>query len=91
MTGEFLPPQLIYQGTTQQCIPKVEFPDDLNVTFSANHWSNEGTMIDYIEKILLPYVEGKRQELYRASCNPSIVIFEHNVLLKYCKCLMTTI
>ena len=31
-----------------QCIPKVEFPDDWDVTFSANHWSNEGTMTDYI-------------------------------------------
>ena len=77
MTGEFLPSQLIYQGKTQRCIPKVEFPDDWNLTFSANHGSNEGTMIDYIEKILLPFVEGKRQELHLASCYPSIVIFDN--------------
>ena len=58
-----LPPQLINQGKPHWCIPKLKFPDDWDVTFSANHWSNEGTMTDYIEKILLPYVEGKRQEL----------------------------
>lgn len=77
MTGEFLPPQLIYQGKTHRCIPKVEFPDDWDVTFSANHWSNERTMTDYIEKILLPYVEGKRQELQLASCYPALVIFDN--------------
>ena len=77
MTGEFLPPQLIYQGKTHWCIPKVEFPDDWDVMFSANHWSNEGTMIDYIEKILLPYVEGKRQELQLTSCYPALVIFDN--------------
>jgi len=36
------PMQLIYQGTTDRCLPKgVEFPDDWNATCTANHWSNE--------------------------------------------------
>ena len=63
MAGDFLPLQLIYQGKTQQCIPKVDFSDDLHMIFSANHWSNEGTMTEYLEKIILPYVERKQQEL----------------------------
>ena len=75
MAGDFLPPQLIYQGKTRRCIPKVDFPGDWHVTFSANHWSNEGTMTDYIEKILLPYMERKRQELQLASSYPALVIF----------------
>ena len=75
MAGDFLPPQLIYQGKTRRCIPKVDFPGDWHVTFSANHWFNEGTMTDYIEKILLPYVERKRQELQLASSYPALVIF----------------
>ena len=58
-TGKFLPPQVIYQGKIHRWIPKVKFPDDWDVTFQQNHWSNKGTMTDYIEKILLPYVEGK--------------------------------
>ena len=27
-TGDFLLPQVIYQDTTQQCLPNVEFPKD---------------------------------------------------------------
>ena len=56
MAGDFLPPQLIYQGKIQRYIPKVDFPDDWHMIFSA-------TMTDYLEKILLPYVERKQQEL----------------------------
>ena len=34
-------------------------------------------MIDYIEKILLPYVEGKQQELQLASSYPALMIFDN--------------
>ena len=78
-----------------QCIPKVEFPDDWDVMFSANHWSKEGIMTDYIEKILLPYVEQKRQELQLASCYPALVISDNTAeilqILDDYKFLMTTI
>ena len=59
LTGDFLPPQFIYQGTTKQCLPRVNFPTDWHITCSENHWSNETTMKGYIEKILLPYINGK--------------------------------
>ena len=26
LTGDFLPPQVVYQGTTPRCLPNVEFP-----------------------------------------------------------------
>ena len=41
--GDFLPPQLIYQGKTPKCLPSVRFPPDWNITYSENHWSNEQT------------------------------------------------
>ena len=63
MSGEFLPPQLIYQGKTTACFPRHKFPEDWHVTCTPNHWSNEDKMMEYIEKIILPYVEGKRKEL----------------------------
>ena len=53
LTGDFLPPQLIYKGTTQRCLPTVSFPPEWHITFSENHWSNERTMKAYIEKILM--------------------------------------
>ena len=38
LTGYFLPPQVIYQGTTPRCLPKaVQFPKDWHLTFSVNH------------------------------------------------------
>ena len=76
LTGDFLPPQLIYKGTTQRCFPTVQFPSGWYITCSENHWSNESTMKAYIEKILLPYVRDKREELKLAADYPALVIFD---------------
>ena len=32
LDGQFLPPQLIYQGTTSACLPRVKFPNNWHVT-----------------------------------------------------------
>ena len=77
MTGDFLPPQLIYQGKTRRSLPKIDFPADWHVTFSANHWSNQSTMKDYVQKILLPYVERKRRKLKVAEDYPALVLFDN--------------
>ena len=42
--GDYLPPQLPYQGKTPKCHPNVAFLDDWDVWHSGNHWSNETTM-----------------------------------------------
>ena len=61
MTGDFLPIQLIYEGKTNRCSPQYKFPSTWHVTYSDNHWSNETTMRQYIEKIILPYVLTKEK------------------------------
>ena len=76
MSGEFLPPQLIYQGKTTACLPRHKFPEDWHVTYTPNHWSNEDKMIEYIETIILPYVEGKRKELELSVDQPALAIFD---------------
>ena len=76
LTGDFLPPQLIYKGTTSRCLPSIDFPPDWHITCSENHWSNESTMKAYIEKILLPYVSRKRKELKLSPDYPALVIFD---------------
>ena len=48
LTEDFLPPQLIYKGTTQRCLPTIQFPPNWHVAHSENHWSNESTMKAYI-------------------------------------------
>ena len=70
MTGDFLPPQLIYQGKTQCSLPKIDFPADW-------HWSNQSIMKDYVQKILLPYVERKRRELMVAEDYLALVLFDN--------------
>lgn len=77
LTGDFLPIQLIYQGTTKRCLPTVEFLRDWQVTFSHNHWANEETMIDYLQKILIPYVDNKRKLLKLRDNYPALVLFDH--------------
>ena len=59
-SGDFLPVQIIYQGKTNRCHPKYKFPTDWHVTHAPKHWSNENTMIGYIEKVVVPYVNRKR-------------------------------
>ena len=41
IAGDFLPPQLIYQGKTSKCLPSISFPSDWHISFIENHWSNE--------------------------------------------------
>ena len=56
-SGTLLPPQQIYAGKTELCLSqKVKFPDDWDVTFTETHWSNELSMLRYIDNVILPYV-----------------------------------
>ena len=50
LEGQFLPPQIIYQGKTEACLPLIRFPSDWHVAYTPNHWANELTTLDYIEK-----------------------------------------
>ena len=61
-SGHFLPPQLIYEGKTSQCLPNYEFPSSWHITKTEKHWSNEHSMRDYFEKIIFPYIDEKRSE-----------------------------
>ena len=72
--GDFLPPQVIYQGKTARCHPHFEFPVDWNVTHSPRHWSNKSTMLEYIDSIIIPYVESQRKIL---GDKPAVVIMDN--------------
>ena len=76
MFGVFLPMQLIYQGKTPKCFPSVQFPSNWNVIFTDNHWSNETTMLAYLEKILFPYIISTREKLGLEHNQPALVIFD---------------
>lgn len=76
MSGDFLSPQLIYmyQGKTKTSLPSIEFPSDS--VYTENHWSNQNTMIQYLEKILFPYIEKKHLELKLHANYPALVLFD---------------
>ena len=76
LAGEFLPPQLIYQGKTSACFPRYQFPDDWHVTCTPNHWSNEDKMKEYIEKMIIPYIDSKRKELKVSSDQLALAIYD---------------
>ena len=63
--GDFLPVQLIYKGKTSHSHPRFVFPLNWHITHSPNHWSTEATMLEYIEHIIVPYVEKVRDEVGR--------------------------
>ena len=77
MVRDFLPPQLVYQGKTTRCLPQVKFPESWHITHSENHWSNEHTMKEYIAKIIIPYVNKKKEELKLPSNHPSLLLFDN--------------
>ena len=57
ISGEFLPIQLIYTGVTDRCHTKVKFPESFHINHSSNHWSTEPIVIEYLKKIIFPYLE----------------------------------
>ena len=59
LAGEYLRPQILYQGKTEKCHPAIEFPPEWDVRHTENHRSNEATMMRYADKILLPLVKKK--------------------------------
>lgn len=46
--GCLLPPQILYQGKTDQCHAKYPFPDDWDIYHTENHWSTEESMVRYV-------------------------------------------
>lgn len=35
LSGEFLPPQVIYEGKTKRCLPPFQFPVTWNITYTG--------------------------------------------------------
>ena len=77
LDGQFLPVQLIYQGSTKGCLPHVKFRSDWHVTSSPNHWANQLTTKDCIKNILNPYLTRKRAEFNLASDHHALCIFDN--------------
>jgi hypothetical protein len=76
LSGILLPPQVLYKGKTHSCHPNINFPKDWDVYHSANHWSNETTMLHYLEQVIIPYVHATRKRLHLPSTQRALAIFD---------------
>ena len=77
LSGDFLPPQLVYEGKTKRCLPSYSSPSTWNITYSTNHWSNEETMKEYIEMIILPYISKIKEDLQLPDEQGALLIFDN--------------
>ena len=77
LDGSFLPIQLIYCGKSRACLPPTKFPSDWHIMYSHNHWANESTSKDHVEKIILLHLQMKRQELNLAQDHHALCIFDN--------------
>ena len=76
MSGDLLPPQLLYQGKAEHCHHKVDFPEEWDIWYSENHWSNESTMIRFADEILIPYVREMHNKLDLPLKQPALAVFD---------------
>ena len=75
MSGNFLPAWFIYESKTDLCLPHYQFPSTWHVTKLKKHCSNEQTMKEYFDKIILPYIQEKKKALKLSTEYPALLIF----------------
>ena len=56
--------------------PKVRFPESFHITHSSNHWSNESLVIEYLNKIIFPFLANKRNQLNLPYDAKALLIFD---------------
>lgn len=68
--------QLIYAGKTDRSHPSFAFPEEFHITHNPNHWANSTTCIDFIEKIIIPYVEHVRSRYNLPADQMALCVFD---------------
>ena len=77
-SGLLLHPQVIYQGETAGCHAKVHvtFPSSWNITHSDHHWSTESTMLEFLNCVIVPYVNSTRVNFELPENQVALAIFD---------------
>ena len=63
LSGDFLNMQILYTVKADRCHPRHQFPSGFDIYHTPNHWSNEKTVVQFVKKVIIPYVEDTRQNL----------------------------
>ena len=78
MSGVVLPLQILYQGKTVACHPpkNVKFPTTWDIWHSETHWANEETVLRYINKVIIPFVQHIKAHSHMAQSQPALLIMD---------------
>ena len=76
LSGDFLPPQILYKSKTERCHPSFSFPDGYDIWHSPNHWANGNTVVRYIENVILPYFRWVRADKGLPDTQPGLCIYD---------------
>ena len=74
--GDFLPTQLIYQGTTVQSLPRFDLPNSFSLSMNPKRFSNTAEALKIIDEIIVPYLTKKKNELHLPQDHPSLLIMD---------------
>ena len=77
LSGDFLPPQVTYEGKTKRCLLPFEFPSTWNITYTPTHWSNEESMKEFVEVVILLYISRQKADLKLPDKQGSSLIFDN--------------
>ena len=58
--GDFLPMQLIYQGTTVKRLPRFDLPNSVSLSMNPKHFNNTAEAFKIMNEIIVPYLKKKR-------------------------------
>ncbi|CAH1274769.1 Hypp9314 [Branchiostoma lanceolatum] len=75
LSGHLVPPQVLYQGKTDACHARFNFPDEWDVFHTESHWSNSGSMERYVDTVVAPYMAAQRERLGLANNHPGLAVF----------------
>lgn len=76
MSGNILPFQLVYDGDSAECHPSFSFPDDFSIFHQPRESSNKESILNFMTKIVLPYVRKVRCEKGLKASHPAILIHQ---------------
>ena len=66
---------VFFTSAADLCHPKVKFPESFHITDSQNNWSNEDIVMEYLKKIIFPYIKSKRQALKLSENAKALLVF----------------
>lgn len=70
-----LPIQLIFAGKTKLCLPQVVLKN-VHYSYSANHWQTVDTTKDYLNNVIFPFLQNRRNELGLAKDQIGLIIWD---------------